>query len=684
MNKFKSYKLILFILIIGLASISIINIKSPVKNIKEVPAKAEVPKNIDNELPVVGTFENFKKLVEEGRKQSEIYGGVMRKGDVMFTEAAKDGVQNNTKSKAPSSDYSKTNVQVEGVDEGDVVKTDGKYIYQVNNQKVVIAKAYPAEDMKIISTVGFADKNFYPLELYVDDSHLVVLGTSYSEHKYDVEQKNSKDGSTKKIPYYYSRNTVRIIVYDIKNKESIKELRQAEIEGHYVSSRKIGSKLYTISNKFIEYHIMDKGIGEITPFYKDSASSNEQKVIGYDRIRYFPDTPCDNSMIIGAMDVSTQEEMKVETYLGAGQNIYASNDNLYIAITKYGPQPYKNEGTADKKILPEPYYPMEDPNTLVYKFSFNNGDVKYAAKGEVPGTILNQFSMDEYDNHFRIATTNGQVWGRGENISKNNIYILDSSMKLAGKIEDIAPGERIYSARFMGEKGYLVTFEKVDPLFVIDLKDNKNPKILGALKIPGYSDYLHPYDENHIIGFGKDTIVLPVKDGKGNVIDEQAYYLGMKVSIFDVTDVNKPVEMFVTTIGDRGTNSEILQNHKALLFSKYKNLLAFPVNLYELREGQDKVNSQHKHPEYGTFTFQGAYIYNIDLEKGLTLKGRITHITDDEYNKSGKYHYNGFSNVERILYIDNTLYTLSKNKIKASNLDNLSSKGEVIISQDEK
>ena len=170
----------------------------------------------------------------------------------------------------------------------------------------------------------------------------------------------------------------------------------------------------------------------------------------------------------------------------------------------------------------------------------------------------------------------------------------------------------------MGEKGYMVTFRMVDPLFAVDLSDPANPKILGELKIPGFSDYLHPYDENHIIGFGRDA-------------DMDGFETGMKMALFDVTDPTNPKELYATKIGDRGTFSEILHNHRALLFSKEKDIIAFPV------------------------AFQGAIIYGLDLERGFSLKGKITHIDE----------------VDRIIYIGDVLYTTSKGMIKASDMNSL-------------
>ena len=154
--------------------------------------------------------------------------------------------------------------------------------------------------------------------------------------------------------------------------------------------------------------------------------------------------------------------------------------------------------------------------TVITKFGLDDGEVEFLGTGDVKGHILNQFSMDEYDEHFRIATTSGNFW-QGD--SANNVYVLDPDLEVVGELEDLAPGEKIYSVRFMGEKGYVVTFKKIDPLFVIDLSDHENPSVLGKLKIPGYSDYLHPYDENHIIGIGKETV-----EAEEELVEMYAHY----------------------------------------------------------------------------------------------------------------------------------------------------------------
>jgi uncharacterized secreted protein with C-terminal beta-propeller domain len=369
-------------------------------------------------------------------------------------------------------------------------------------------------------------------------------------------------------------------------------------------------------------------------------------------------------MLIAGMDINDMSKgANISTYLGSGSNIYVSSDNLYSSVTKYN-YDYQQDGIST--FLAGPQYSY---STSVYKFALNDGNPAFTAKGEVPGTILNQFSMDEYNGYFRIATTKGNTWSTGSDTSKNNVYVLDDKLNVTGKIEDMAPGEKIYATRFVGDRAYVVTFRTVDPLFVIDLKDPSNPNILGKLKIPGYSDYIEPYDENHIIGFGKDAAVTGLKDQNGNVIGNNAYYLGMKIAMFDVTDPANPVQQFSTAIGDRGTYSDVLSNHKALLFSRDKNLLALPVTVMQVSNTSD--SDYNGVPQYGTFAFQGAYVYNIDTKSGFTLKGKITHISDDEYKKAGDYWYDGSKSVERILYINDMLYTLSQGMIKANSMSNL-------------
>jgi uncharacterized secreted protein with C-terminal beta-propeller domain len=271
--------------------------------------------------------------------------------------------------------------------------------------------------------------------------------------------------------------------------------------------------------------------------------------------------------------------------------------------------------------------------------------------------------MDEYRGYFRIATTTGHVSRNGDSTAQNRVYVLDEDLNIVGRLEGLAPGEQIYSARFMGGRAYLVTFKKVDPLFVIDLTDPTNPRTLGELEIPGYSDYLHPYDETHVIGIGKDAVDM----------GSFAWYQGVKIALFDVSDPENPREISSYVIGDRGTNSYALDDHRAFLFSRSKNLLVIPISLAEINEEQypDGVPPY----AYGEHTWDGAYVFNISTEGGLALKGRITH-SDGNVQPCWGW-YDSPNSVKRSLYIENVLYTISDGMVKMNNLADLSDEGEI-------
>ncbi|MDP3486539.1 MAG: beta-propeller domain-containing protein, partial [Bacillota bacterium] len=449
--------------------------------------------------------------------------------------------------------------------------------------------------------------------------------------KRGIDEKPSFAAPERKIaPGYWwlNNSTVKAIAYDISNKNDIKLVREVELEGHLVTSRKIGSHVYLLANKDMGYVAKP-----MAPLFRDSNIGEDYVEISYNAIQYFPERSNPNYLLIAAFDLNDiGGGTVVDAFIGSGNNVYMSHKSLYVAVGRY------------------------NNTTAVYKFKVDGVDVDYVAKGAVLGNILNQFSMDEHKEHFRIATTD---WNN--NVVTNNVFVLDPAMKLAGKIENIAPGERIYSARFMGDKGYLVTFEMVDPLFVLDLSNPHKPTILGELKIPGFSNYLHPLDENHLLGIGKDTDVMDRKDHTGKVVGQFVVEKGMKLAIFDVSDVNNPKEKYSEIIGGRGTYSEVLNNHKALLFNTKSGTLAFPVTIYE--QGSDT--------NWGAFNFQGAIVYNVSLTEGFSLKGKITHISGEEYSKSSYRYYDGTSEVKRALYIGENFYAISDRAISAHNMTNL-------------
>jgi len=249
---------------------------------------------------------------------------------------------------------------------------------------------------------------------------------------------------------------------------------------------------------------------------------------------------------------------------------------------------------------------------------------------------------------------------RSEVTWKNNLYVLNATtLKIVGRLEGLALGERIYSARFMGSRCYLVTFKKVDPLFTINLSDPANPHVLGELKIPGYSDYLHPFGENYLIGIGKEAV--PAEEG------DFAWYQGLKISLFNISDIERPAEVDKIIIGDRGTDSPVLRDHHALLFSKARNLLVIPIT--EARLSTEEYSEGVPPWAYGRPVFQGAYIFHVSPENGIELRGRITHNEGDVIAS--------IYEVKRAIYIGDILYTISDGKIKANDLTSLSEIAEL-------
>lgn len=556
-----------------------------------------------------------------------------------------------------SADYSTTNIQVEGVDEADIVKTDGKYIYSLSSGKLVITDAYPIEGSKIVSETGF--EGLWPEEMFVSGDKLLLFGSAYIT--YDKEETGKQGVAAEKMmyPYYYGGSKTVARLYDISDRASPKLEKELDLEGSYLTSRLIGEYAYFVVNSWPHYGDCEEGQECIIPLMREDGV--EKRVAEATEIGYIPPMPAKNFVTLVSMNLGSGETEK-ETIAGNAQDVFASQDNIYLAATVWLPvESPIPEGTPIVKDI-ERIIIGDQEETVINKFGLADGKIGYLGQGRVPGHVLNQFSMDEFMGNFRIATTSGQLSRFGSQTS-NNLYVLGKDMKIIGRLEDLAPGESIYSARFMGEKAYMVTFKKVDPLFVIDVSDPTNPRVLGKLKIPGYSDYLHPIDKDHLIGVGKEAIEA--------VKGDFAWYQGLKMAVFDVSDVENPVEMHKIVIGDRGTDSYALRDHKAFLYDKEKELLVLPITLAEIPPEQKKpLGEEQQFPSYGEYTFQGAFVFRLTLENGFEERGRITHVTEEDELKRGYYFGDDYS-VKRALYIGNVLYTLSEKTLKANDLASL-------------
>ena len=586
---------------------------------------------------------------------------MFRSADFSGAEKAMDG--------GASDDFSTTNIQEFGVDEADIIKNDGKYIYMIKNNTIRIISAYPADTMAQVMAMTVDDKNFYPNSMYVDGKTLVVVGNSNTYIKYDkplpvepqIEDSVFIDeeigvASKMSMPRFWpgpggqSKQFTEVISYDLSDIKNPKEIRRVKVEGNHLSSRKINDIVYLVTNKYYNHYygrpvpMMDT---PELPELSDTAFTSERIAAPCSDIYYFPNFETANYLVVSAIPVTnTKQKVGRQMLLGGGEQVYASQDNLYVTRTSY-----RDQFIDAREWNGWRYW----PTTEIYKFKLNGNEIDFAARGKVAGRMHNQFSLSESGGKLRIATQVDQLGSQ--------MAILDKDLKLLGKVDGIAPGENIKSVRYMGDRGYMITFRNTDPLYVIDLSQNK-PKILGELKIPGWSDYLHPYGKNHLIGLGKE-IKAGAEDDDRITSDEM---MGLKLSIYDVSDVKNPKEIHKKIIGDNGTYSEVLNNHKALLVDIDKNLMALPINVMA-KDGPPNEGGWQQTRQ----VFQGAFVYDLSIENGFTLRGRASHYADDYWTDTGsqRRYGNHEYNIQRILYIGKNFYTTSNNIIEAHSWDDV-------------
>ena len=559
------------------------------------------------------------------------------------------GSTESSSSSSNTKDYSTTNIQVENVDEADIVKTDGDYIYSISEDNVIITDVRDPKQPKVVATIQSEDDDI-PEDIILYTDKLVVIST--------------KGNQTQRYYYNNRMNTV-VKIYNITSREKPVLTKSYEMYEPYYTSRCVDNVLYVISSGNLR-----KEDDEIVVGYNED---NMEKEMSIDKIKYLKDVKTTKQTLISTVDLNNETaDIKLDSYLMNISNAYVSENAIYLLNQKYN-----NDSKIPIKLLfgfkgvfgLEDYYEMDSESgyyTEIYKFDIKE-NVEYKAKTKVKGKTINQYSLDEKDNHLRIALYDNDG---------SRVAIFDEDLKQIGISDNVAKGEKMYSSRFIGDKVYFVTYKTMDPLFVMDLSNETKPKVLGKLKIPGYSTYLHPYDENHIIGIGMETKEIINRNSNGKVISTTAKVVGMKMALFDVSNVNSPVQISSVVIGDSRTTSAILTNPKALLFSKEKSLIAIPVNNYsqdfEVTSSNNYETMINNYTKYSKpYNAEGYFVYNINVQDGFKLKGVITH------EKTNATYYYSNSKLLRGLYIDNNLYTVSETMIKVNELDSLKAVGEL-------
>jgi inhibitor of cysteine peptidase len=536
---------------------------------------------------------------------------------------------------AESDSYSTTNIQVAGVDEADIVKNDGSYLYVAsndysNNQNYVyILKADP-QDPRVIARIAL-ENNTYLAGMYLsqDSNKLVVIGSQYG--MVYLGEPVYAGGNGEISAYQYFENNVKtfVNVYDVSDKVHPVLARNFTLSGSYFNSRMIGDYVYAVVNQpayVLENNVLPlprvyagTAVSEIAPskiYYSDTANYSDVAN------NYFTYTT-----FIGLnVKDSGQELTNMTVLMDGASTMYVSLSNIYVTY------PTWSEGGE---------------YTSIYRISVNGSALDFEAKGSVAGYVLNQYSMDEYNGNFRLATT---TW---KETTRNAVYVLNSNLTTVGevKLENAEVRETIRSVRFMGDKAYVVTFEQKDPFFVLDMSNPTAPRVAGKLEIPGYSSYLHPFDENHVIGLGKENSTV-------------------KISLFDVTNVNAPKEIAKYVVEADYAESQAMYDPHAFLFDEDKQLLVVPISTYQYGvvdpSGREEIYSWAATAGF----WQGAFVFKATTS-GFTLKGTVTHAENVT-----NYGIN-YQSVERALYIGNTLYTVSNSKVQLNDLNTLTLIAEV-------
>jgi len=527
-------------------------------------------------------------------------------------------------------DHSSTNNQVEGIDEGDIVQTDGKYLYSVSESRVVISDIRDPENMELAAVLEF-DGETYPEELFLFGDTLAVISSRFSlvETEGDAEMESF-------MPY---SGITAVSLYDVASPENPQLIREFGNEGSFNNARLSNGILYYVSNVFPNYWILEEQPDiELRPRLFDSAQGGGLEPLPYEDLTILPGTMEGSYSVITAvsMEAPALNEISTKGFLGGNEQLYMNEQHLYLTASAFE--------TAEGEFEDTALWVPQQADTEIFKFGLDGTLVEFIASARVQGSLLNQFSMDEFEGHFRLATTEGVGWSPASE-SKNHLFILNEQLEQVGSVENLAPDERIYSVRFIGSKAYMVTFRETDPLFAIDVSDPADPEVLGELKIPGFSNYLHPLDDKHLIGFGYDTKIEAVKGGG----EPRIVTGGMKISLFDVSDMGNPKETDTEIIGGPGTYSALQYDHKALFRHEQQSLFGFPVSIYE-GDGE----------EYIEFEAEGALIYSITPE-GIELSGDLTQASDQPYEDWN-------TSVQRLAYAKDALYTVANTEIRSYRL----------------
>ena len=542
----------------------------------------------------------LKYQEKQAKKQARMYSGgtVSDGGEIasadsaaMDSGSAQNAAAYSGADSTGTSGYSDTNVREESVGEADVVKTDGSRLYVMSGNRVEIVDI-ASEEMEEIAAVT-VDPDSYIRELYVEGSRMAVF---YTQSKFTQE-----DGIEVR-----SREFACTDVYDISDPSAPVKLNTFSQSGVYNTMRVKDGYAYVISSFYPDTASPRSDVSAYVP-------SVQGGTLEADRI-FMPEQEMGSEYtVITAFSLADpQEQTDSKAVFGSAGLCYVSSENIYVTETCYD--------TDDTGVS----------RTAVRKVAYHDGQLEGAAQAKVDGMLKDSFCIDESNGYLRLVTTitsdNGVMPISGDSSaaepdSSNALYVLDGELQVTGEIRDLAPGETVYSARFMGDTGYFVTFRQVDPLFSVDLSDPASPQIIGELKIPGFSEYLHPYGEGLLLGIGMDV------DEEGVTTE------GVKLSMFDISDPGNVTEASVYVMEDMyGTDAAY--DYKAVFADVEKNLFGFrayggngdvySVFSYDAAEGFRKVFSReltYGGDARGLYAGERFYLVVGNTVESYTLSG---------------------------------------------------------------
>lgn len=582
-------------------------------------------------------------------------------------------------------EYSETNNQVPGVDEADFLKTDGQYIYILAGGRLRILDSWPPEEARVLSTQPVEGD---PLALFYWQDRVVAYSALGPADPYGSYGRSGRCTYGYDCDFTGDGRDAKITVFDVTDRANPRVLRELRFSGSYINSRRIEGSVFTVlhipvlgmptlptwpatlprcpdgwSRCAVEraFHELreanraairaaDLGswIASVTDTVHDASGARTSTGLLVDcRKVYASDLADGDSLLaVAAFDATALDPLAVTSVLGRPGATYATRDALYVAA---------RHSTGDGGV----YFSEADDYgdvTVVHKFALDAGapTVSYVATGVAEGRILNQFSMDEYDGRLRIATTSGWLPDPGVHSTLSVLEPRDGTLEVVGRIDDIAPSEDIRAVRFDGPKGFIVTFKKTDPLFALDLADPEHPRIVGELHIPGYSTYIHRMDDTHLLSIGYDA------DDMGSF----AWFDGIQLQIFDVTDLTNPLLLHREVIGTRGSTSDAATDHLAFNYFPPREALAIPMVICE--GGGDGM--------YGTtLTFSGLLVYRVTLADGFDLLGRVSHAdpADAGYYACSNWWTESNSPVLRSIFMDDYVFSVAADAIKINRLDAL-------------